>query len=67
LAGDKAKDVTVLRLAFFPATHNSDTNEFQENYRYLILTREKGGAFEVVIEAEPDEELLERFWEGFGN
>ena len=47
LANGKGKSVTILRLAYF--------NEYAKNSeytRFIVMTREKGGAFEVINEGE---------------
>ncbi|MDR0326481.1 MAG: substrate-binding domain-containing protein [Oscillospiraceae bacterium] len=48
LAADKGKAVTILRLVHF-----WDTDENNHEYkRFIVLTRERGGAFEVINEGE---------------
>jgi len=49
LAEDRGKDVTVLRLAHFDPYYNEGDLIFR-NHRYIVLTREKGGEFEVIYE-----------------
>jgi hypothetical protein len=53
LADGKGKDVTVLYLFHYDGTYNETTYEYDYKYtRFIVLTREKGGEFEVINEGE---------------
>jgi hypothetical protein len=48
LADGNEKDVTVLRLVYFYSSRSGQSTPA----RYIVLTREQGGEFEVIYEGE---------------
>jgi hypothetical protein len=59
LASGKGKDVTVLYLFHYDGTYNEANSEYDDwrsyDYKYtrfIVLTREKGGTFEIINEGE---------------
>jgi hypothetical protein len=54
-AESRGKDVTVLRLVHFVPTSDS------ENFRFIVLTRERSGEFEVINEGVATDEMIAMF------